>query len=107
MAKTIQLAGHTYELVTAPTKANRMYMAWLGSHDYSLDCVYGSYSGAKERAFEYCRDRERELNSYNGVISSHNLMMFTYAFTCTYEGVDYLIYITPSHDFAVPLSIVE
>ena len=107
MAKTIKLAGHTYELVTAPKKARTMYEKWLSSSDYELYDVYRSYSGAKARAFEYCRERERELNSLNGVIASHSIMMFTYAFTCSYEGVEYLIYITPSHDFAVSLSIVE
>lgn len=103
MAKRITLHGHTYELVTAPAKREAFYDDFCRSSDVELSDVYGRYSRAKENAYEYCRVREREFGSYNGVITSHNLMKFTYSFTGMCEGKQYLIRITADHDYAIPL----
>lgn len=103
MAKTITLHGHTYELVTAPAQKRRFWENFCNSSDVELSDVYGSYSRAKENAYEYCRAREREFGSYNGVITTYCIMFFTYAFTGVCEGKEWLIYITPSHDYAIEL----
>lgn len=99
MAKTITLNGHNYTLMT-PSQAQRAYRAFERSDDVILDDVYGRCSRAKERAYEYCRDREREMNSYNGVITGHNTCTFSYAFTGWCEGKQYFVYITKDHDYA-------
>ena len=101
MAKTITLYGHSYEQVTAPKRIQRMQDAFNASYCSRLDEVYGSYSGAKARAIEYCYAREREFGSLNGVITSYCTCFFTYAFTGEDEfGRLWLIYITPNHDYA-------
>lgn len=102
MAKTITLHGHNYRVINPTTeKAQRAYRAWLRSNDATLDSVYGRYSHAKANAYEYCRDREREFNSYDGVITGFNTCTFSYAFTGYCEGKKWLIYITKDHDYAI------
>ena len=101
MAKTIKMFGVNYEVIKPNTqKARDLWRAFQGSTDVELCDVYGRYSQAKRNAYEYCRAREREFNSLNGVITSYNLFMFTYAFTGRGEdGKMYLVYITPSHNY--------
>ena len=102
MAKTIQLHGHNYTVINPKTqRAQHVLHAYLRSNDATLDEVYGSYSGAKASAYEYCRAREREFNSYDGVITGHNCMAFSYAFTGWCEGKKYLIYITKDADYDI------
>ena len=102
MAKTIQLNGHTYE-VMRPSYARQAYEKFCNSSDVDLDDVYGRCSQAKRNAYEYCRAREREFNSYNGVIASYCIMNFTYAFTGWCEGKKYFVFITKSHDYAIAM----
>lgn len=102
MAKTIKLHGHNYTVISPKTqRAQHVLHAYLRSNDATLDEVYGSYSGAKASAYEYCRDREREFSSYDGVITGHNCTTFSYAFTGYCEGKKYLIYITKGGDYAI------
>ena len=102
MAKTIKLHGHNYVVINPKTKrAQSILHAYLRSNDATLDEVYGRYSGAKADAYEYCRAREREFSSYDGVITGHNCMVFSYAFTGYFEGKNYFIYITKSNDYAI------
>lgn len=104
MAKTIILNNHHYTVVNAGTEqARRMKRAFDRSTDVELRDAYGRYSREKEHAYEYCRDREREFGSYNGVITGHNSCQFSYAFTGKCEGKWWLIYITKDHDYAIEL----
>jgi len=104
MAKTISLHGHNYTLISPKTQfAERIKSNFNNSSDVDLRDAYGSYSRAKENAYAYCREREREFSSYNGVIASHNSMQFTYAFTGWCDGKLYLIYITKDHDYALEI----
>ena len=103
MANTIKLHGHDYELINPKTqRARGILHAFLGSYDSVLSDVYGRFSRAKENAYNYCRSRECEFHSYDGVITSYNTCIFTYAFSGLDEnGKRWLIYITPSHDYAI------
>lgn len=102
MAKTIKLHGHIYTVVSPKSsRAQNMFRNYLRSDDATLDEAYGRYSRAKANAYEYCRDREREFSSYDGVISGHNSCQFSYAFTGWCEGKKYLIYITKDTDYAI------
>lgn len=104
MAKTITLHGHNYTVISPNTQfARRIKRQFDYSSDVTLDDVYGSYSYAKARAYEYCRAREHEFSSYDGVITGHNSMTFSYAFTGWCEGKLYLIYITKCHDYALEI----
>ena len=102
MAKTITLHGHNYTVVNPnTTRAQNMLRNYLRSSDATLDEAYGRYSRAKANAYEYCRDREREFNSYDGVVASHNTCQFSYAFTGYCEGKKYLVYITKDAEYAI------
>ena len=105
---TVKLHGHNYTVIRPHTKnAQRIIEMFNNSSDVELRDVYGSYSRAKENAYAYCRDREREFGSYNGVITGHNSMQFSYAFTGICEGQWYLIFITRWGDYAVKLDKKE
>lgn len=102
MAKTISLHGHKYTVINASTeRAKSIWRSYMNSDDATLDEVYGRCSQAKRNAYEYCRDREREFGSYDGVITGFNICQFSYAFTGWCEGKKYLIYITKSADYAI------
>lgn len=104
MAKTINLHGHNYVVINRNTqKAESIYDAFRRSSDVTLYDVYGRYSQAKADAYEYCRKREQEFNSCNGVITSYNIFQFTYAFIGLCNGKHYLVYITKSADYAIEL----
>lgn len=102
MAKTITLHGHNYT-VMKKAQADRVYRAFNRSDAYDLYAVYGRFSQAKANAYEYCRAREREFDTYNGVITGANTCTFSYAFTGLCEGKEYLVYITKDHDYAIAL----
>ena len=100
MAKTINLNGHNYTVINPNTeRARHIVHAWEWSNEVDLDDAYGRYSGAKARGYEYCRERERECNSYNGRITGHN--------TCNVGEKRYLIYITHYSDYAIDITDYE
>ena len=102
MAKTINLNGHNYTVINPNTeRARHILRAFERSSDVELCDVYGRYSNAKANAYRYCRDREREFGSYNGVITGYNTCTFSYAFTGFAEGKHWLIYITVAGDYAI------
>lgn len=102
MAKTINLHGHDYVVINPRTqRAKSILRAFLRSDEVTLDEAYGRYSHAKASAYEYCRAREREFGSYDGVITGHNTCAFSYAFTGFCEGKRYLVYITKDYDYAI------
>ena len=108
MAKTINLNGHNYTVINPKTeRARQIIHAWDCSTEVDLDDAYGRYSSAKARAYEYCRERERECNSYNGRITGHNICTFSYAFRCVVGEKRYLIYITHCSDYAIDITDYE
>ena len=46
----------------------------------TLDEVYGTYSDAKKRAYEYCRKLFIKYDGWNFCISGYNCMTFSVAF---------------------------
>lgn len=80
------------------------YEDYKKSHAYSLRDVYGSFSKAKESAWEYC---ERLMDMFDGhglkVIAS-NGYMFTAGFMFEEDGKQMFMYITPTRDVAVEVA---
>lgn len=108
MAKRINIAGHTYEVMSPKTdRARSIKHAFEWSSDTMLHDVYDRYSQAKENAYRYCVSRETECNSYDGRITGANTCQFSYAFTCEWEGIKYLIYITKDHDYAIEYNAIQ
>lgn len=87
----------------AKLTGKQKYAIWkryVNSKDYHLEDVYGRYSDAKRRAWDYC---ERLREKYKGVsmrILSYNTFTFTcaFAFEDSETGEVHLMYITPSQD---------
>lgn len=68
--------------------------------NYSLDCVYGSYSVFKAQAERYCRELCRKYNGYDFRIASYNTMQFTvtFKFIEPVTGEIMIAYITRSYN---------
>lgn len=79
-------------------KAVRNYALAVGQE--SLSAVYGRYSEAKAKAFDYCRRLCSDLDGWGLRITSYNTMIFTVGFYFVNEfGVVCMAYITPSYDY--------
>ena len=89
------------------SQARNHYKEWKRSGDYTLDCVYGSYSAKKERAWRYCQRKTTELNGYELKAISHNRWMFTAGFEYYDEKAQTVkfYYITPSYECAVNITV--
>lgn len=74
------------------------------SNATSLDSVYGRYSSAKARAWDYCLNLCEEKHGRNLKVISHNVSIFTagFVFTDTVDGDERFMFITPSYDCEVP-----
>ena len=108
MAKTINLYGHNYTVINPNTeRARQIVRAWEYSCDVDLDDAYGRYSHAKRNAYEYCREREQECQSYSGRITGHIACTFSYAFMCRVGAKSYLVYITHCNDYAIDVADFE
>jgi hypothetical protein len=84
-------------------KQMAVYYNYLNSSDVRLSDVYGSYSYAKERAYEYCTALMVKKGGYGFRITSYNTFMFTACFQFEENGNTYLMYITPSKDEQIKL----
>lgn len=61
-------------------KEQQMFENYITSKSTYLNDVYGTYSNAKEKAYEWCR---KDMIAHNGEhprIPTSNRMQFTYAF---------------------------
>ena len=65
--------------------------------------VYGKYSDAKQNALNYCKAMEKDLHGYKGHITTVNQNVFCYAFAFICDGVEKVVYITPTHDYIINL----
>lgn len=81
------------------------YTQYENSSDYSLDCVYGRYSQAKQQAWNYCENLMQRRGGWGLKVVTHNLNIFTAGFM--YEdkdtGCEMFMYITPNYDIAIPV----
>lgn len=68
------------------------------SNTYTLSDCYNSYSYAKEKAYNYCKNLQTQYNGYDFKIISYNTMQFTVGFYCDFEGKTNFVYITKSYD---------
>lgn len=82
----------------------RAYNNYCGSSNRILSDVYGSYSTAKDNAYNYCVDLMEKYNGNDLRIISYNTFMFSAGFTFevldneTNEVRRAFCYITPSYD---------
>ena len=92
-----------HELKNTTQKAKQYINNYNYSNDIFLRDVYGSYSRAKEKAFEYCLKTLDTLGGYSQRITTFSKFVFTFAFVFDFDGAKYLCYITPSKDYKIKL----
>lgn len=87
-------------------KLTHEHNAYLRSAATQLREVYNSWSDAKERAYQYCRNKFIELDGWNFCICSYNTFMFTVGFEYNdpETGEHMFAYITKNHDYCCPYS---
>lgn len=86
------------------TKRNKgIIEAYRRSTDYGLYDVYSSFSSAKAKAWEYCKNLMAINNGRGLKVISANGFMFTAGFLFEENGVEYLMYITKTADTAIRL----
>lgn len=73
------------------------------AHYSNLRQCYNSYSGAKERAFEYCKELEIKYNGFRGGINSYCINNFTYVFEFEKDGCKFKAWITKANNYLVEL----
>lgn len=77
------------------------YLRAVSSDDVYLSDVYGSYSTAKERAWNWCFTKMQSQNGYGFRIVSHNIMVFTCAWLYDAEDGTHMNYETAQHSYDV------
>ena len=92
--------GTTYQ----KRQAKAHFLDWAQSDLDSLDCCYNSYSGAKFRAWQYCKDLCYRLGGRGLRVITYNTNIFTCGFEYNDKTTDKLMfmYITPNYDCAIP-----
>jgi hypothetical protein len=84
-------------------QALSQYESYKRSSTTTLREVYGSYSSAKAKAYEYCRNLMAEKNGHGFRIISANGWMFTAGFMFEEDGKQMFMYITKSKNSAVEI----
>ena len=70
----------------------------------SLRDVYGSYSRAKEDAWDYCKELMYKFSGYGLRVISSSRYMFTAGFMFEEDGKEMFMYISKSHYIAVEVA---
>lgn len=103
--KSVIIEGWRFTLVNQDTKkAKQMLERYDDYEGITLRDVYGHHSWAKESSFEtISRFCYNTVKGWALVITSHCTCFYTCAFMLTYQDKDYLAYITPSHNYLIPM----
>lgn len=80
-----------------------MFENYINSRDTTLRDVYGSFSLAKQRAFDRCVADMFYHNGYNKRIPTHNSQTFTFAYTYEKDGREVLRYHTAYNVYEIDL----
>lgn len=84
--------------------ALRNYDAYNRSTHYELYDVYGRYSAAKAKAWDYCKELMYKFNGYGLKVISANGYQFTAGFMFEEDGKTMFMYISKSPDIAVEVA---
>lgn len=97
----------TFDSLKELNKNTSKAQQYINNYNYAsgvnLRDVYGSYSDAKQNAFNYCFDIYTKLKGYQRRIATYNKNVFTFAFEFDFDGAKYLCYITPSQDYKIKI----
>ena len=98
--------SYTKEPFTSEARraALKHYDAYRKSYNYRLSDVYGSYSRAKEDAWEYCKELMDKFNGYGLKVITYSRDIFTAGFMFEEDGKTMFMYISPKRDIAVEVA---
>ena len=91
--ETIYKGGNTMN-----KRMRTAFESYQKSNMFDLYDAYKSFSPAKAKAWEYCKELKREKNGIGLMVISANTFMFTAGFTFEEDGKQMFCYITPSAD---------
>lgn len=86
---------------TEKRQALSHYDAYKTSTATSLRDAYGTYSGAKDDAWDFCKELMYKFNGYGLRIIAFNRYVFTAGFMFEEDGKQMFMYITPYKHLAV------
>lgn len=88
-------------------RAKMALVAYNLSTDTQLSDCYGTYSMAKQRAYNYCINQMENVDGWGFRIISHNVNIFTcgYKYVDSDTGVIMFRYITPTYEVSVEWDI--
>ena len=81
-------------------KAQGFIWEYVRSEKHDLYDCYNKHSFEKKRAFDYCINKQNEMDGNNGRILSYNTFVFTYAFM---TDDNKLIVICPINEYEIQL----
>ena len=84
--------------------ALKHYDAYQKSKSYNLYFVYGHFSEAKARAWDYCKALMNKFDGYGLKVISANSCMFTAGFMFEEDGKTMFMYISKDKDIAVEVA---
>ena len=100
--KYIDIGGWSFtELNKDTKKAQSLVHNWDNYEGTELWEVYGSHSYAKERSYQDIKALMSRVGGWALCITSHCTCFYTCAFLLERDGVKYLAYITPSHNYLI------
>ena len=86
---------------TEKRQALSHYDAYKASTATSLRDVYGTYSGAKEGAWDFCKELMYKFSGYGLRVISYSRYVFTAGFMFEEDGKQMFMYITTYKHIAV------
>jgi hypothetical protein len=92
---------------TRTQQIKRAFEDWKKSNDTELWHVYGRFSYAKNRAFEYCEHQKQMFSGYGLKIISHNTFSFSVGFIGIIDNKEAFIYITKDNDRYIFINELE
>lgn len=84
-------------------RGQRIISSYNNATAYQLWHVYGSYSGAKARAYDRCVNLMKSVNGHDLKILGACSNFFSVGFIFVEDGKKYLAYITHANDYAICL----
>lgn len=82
-------------------KAMRLIETYKDPRGVLLADVYQNYSSAKSRAFHAIAEEMKQNNGYRPCIPTANQMVFTMAYRMIKDGVEWLVYHTPTNKYLI------
>ncbi|MBQ0112276.1 MAG: hypothetical protein KBT03_04015, partial [Bacteroidales bacterium] len=79
------------------------YRSYLKSDDENIFQAYGKPSQEKIKAYSYCEQICKEYDGKNIKVVGASTYIFTVGFEITYNDEQCFVYITPQHNWYIPL----